>query len=83
MKIKIITLILITILLNSCGYKNAYFTSNNTIITEIGTSSYGECYYITERGVDASITDFFTSNDVILYDSCGKFQIGDTIKLTK
>jgi len=60
-----------------------YWETDDTLNNKFNTTQELFKIYKDERGIDASIIDFFTSKNVILYDSCGKFQIGDTIKLTK
>ena len=75
MKIKIITLILITILLNSCENNNTA-VKDNVITSKAYVAGYkyaklpqGICYYAV--------------NGQVFQDSCNKYSVGDTIKLTK
>lgn len=70
MKIKIITLILITILLNSCEDKNDNIIQSKAYSTHKYTKlPAGICYYFV--------------NGHLFQDSCNKYSVGDTIKSTK
>lgn len=74
-------IILIT-LLTSCGY-SILDTERGIVISDIESKSFhpGYCYYY-GTGTQANTVAISRSNFQFI-DSCGKFQIGDTIKLTK
>ena len=82
---KLILLLLITTMV-SCGYDTMNNSNEFLIITEIGTSikrNQNECYYLGKGVSTAAISDIFSENRFCFYDTCGKFQIGDTINLVK
>lgn len=77
---KKLILIMIVFLL-SCGYATID-TQKTLIIT--GIENHNDpvyCYYFGKGS--AAYTNTMTSKYFMFVDSCGKFQIGDTIKLTK
>jgi len=81
---KIIISIFLVVMLSSCGYE----TPNNMnvmIITEIGTSDYGKglCYYVGKGSTTSGISEVFAESRFCFYDNCGKFNVGDTIKISK
>ncbi len=68
----------------------SYTSIDNTkpvIVKETGVSNLPNrvnnlCYYITRDGEFSSIYQLFCYNSCF-YDTCGKYKVGDTIKLTK
>lgn len=73
MKNKII--VIIAMLLTGCGYAPM---KNSFVITKIEESHYGLCQYYgtgADNGLGGTQSKF--------YDTCGKFQIGDTINFIK
>lgn len=77
---KIIFIALITIY--SCGYKSPNFRGN-VVVIEIGQSVSGECYYIVNGSSTGSFSQILSPSESLIYDSCGKYQIGDTLKIIK
>jgi len=71
---------MISISLFSCGY-STFDTRRSCIVTSIEQTTDGYCYYYG----DGYWGDYFTLSDLNfrLTDSIGKYNVGDTIKLTK
>jgi hypothetical protein len=59
------------------------------IVTDIGNSLYNSkkdknvCYYIGMGSTVSGVSEIFSDNSFCFYDTCGKFQIGDTINFVK
>ena len=75
-----VKLLFITIIFTSCGYA-PIDNSKPVIITEIKQYESGYCYYYGHGNWVMVFT--ITSRDFIFKDSCGKYQIGDTVKFSK
>lgn len=86
---KLLTIICFTLLLSSCVNSTIDF-NNSVIIKSVKVSEYDNpknnyenyCYYTVKGTNVANFWELFSNNGGF-YDICGKFQIGDTIKLTK
>ena len=77
---KIILVFLITTILTSCGYAPMDL-SKPTTITEIEKYDESLCNYYGQGNVNMLFT--LTSNQFKFRDSVGKFQVGDTITISK
>jgi len=77
---KLITLLFITTLFSSCGRKAADFRQG--IVIQDIESHYGACIYYTTTTIWSGGNPFELTN-AYFFDSCGKFNVGDTIILTK
>jgi len=76
---KLITLLTITIFLSSCRYETPKMPF---VVQEINQFRNGFCKY--ESYTSRIITHPFSFYwDACIIDTCGKFNVGDTIKLTK
>lgn len=81
---KVIMVAITLLAIDSCGYQSIN-NQNSLIITETAYSlnKTGYCYYI-GRGTDPStFVELFASTQFCFYDSCGKFNVGDTVKIIK
>lgn len=79
MKKLIFSLVLASIVLvSSCGNDTYSTIHERNVVHSIEVNSKGCSYY--GRG---AMTGLFTSTSFRLIDTCGKFNIGDTIRLTK
>ncbi len=76
----LIKLLFITIIFTSCGYA-PIDNSKPVIITEIEQYESGYCYYYGYGNGGMTLTP--ASYNFIFKDSCGKYQIGDTVKFSK
>lgn len=74
---KLIIMLFITTLLISCGRQVVSF-KEGAIITDIETYAEG-CIYYSKTTIKQDFKDSYG----YFYDNCGKFNVGDTIKLTK
>lgn len=80
---KKIIVILSVLILNSCGYETID-TTKTAVITEIEmTSKEGRCCYRGFGNTVSCFSEIFSESMFVFYDSCGKFQIGDTLKIVK
>lgn len=73
--------IFLVILMASCGRKVMNPTKDLCIISSIEANPDGTCEYYGYG--DWSETNALFAFDFKFIDSCGKFQVGDTIRLTK
>lgn len=72
--------LLFLLILSGCGYSSVDSYSKVVVISRIEqVTSY--CWYYGE-GTNSGIVTL-TSSQFRFTDTCGKFQIGDTVKLTK
>jgi len=76
----LIKLLFITIIFSSCGYA-PIDNSKPVIITEIEQRTDNYCNYYGHGNKNIVLT--LTDNRFIFTDSCGKYQIGDTVKFKK
>ena len=83
-------ILIIMLFLTSCGYESMSNYKEHAIITKVGVSFYSEnppnnmCYYIgTSGSIISGMGETLSKNEFCFYDTCGKFQIGDTIKFIK
>ncbi len=76
---KLLTILTISLLLSSCNRKPVDY-KNGAIITKIESFKEG-CIYYTNTTIffDNALSD----SEGYFCDKCGKFNVGDTIKLTK
>lgn len=74
---KLLALLLLLVVC-SCGYSPAS-TREPIIITEIWASGDGFCFYYSEP----DDTVLFGNFKSCFIDTCGKFNVGDTIKFVK
>lgn len=77
--IKLITITLFITLLSSCRYETPIMPM---VIEEINQYGNGLCKYETSKNVRKT-HPFNLYMDGCVIDSCGKFNVGDTIRLTK
>lgn len=73
-------ILILALLFTSCGYAPMDRTKG-IIITEIKTADINTCYYYGYGNMGI----VFSPCDVrfVFRDTCGKFQIGDTLKIVK
>src|SRR6478609_3709278 len=74
----ILLILIVFLLLTSCGYNAADFR-NNIVIVEIQQYHYNDpeykgCWYFTRTIVNTRIDD-----RAYFFDKCGKFTVGDTV----
>ena len=74
-------ILILTLVLTSCGYAPISNTEP-VIITDIEISSDREACNYYGKGCQGMVFTI-TSPKFVFRDTCGKFQIGDTVKLTK
>ena len=81
---------LMLLIFTGCGYESMNNYNTHIIITDVGKSFYSEknndnmCYYIGNSGSTiAGLGELYSSDNFCFYDTCGKFQIGDTINFIK
>lgn len=73
--------VVLLLLLSSCGYAPMDNYSNQVIITKIDKSSSNACSYY---GIgNTNLVSTPTSFHFKFRDTCGKFQIGDTLNIVK
>lgn len=72
-------LIVLVLIVSGCGYA-APDNTTGIIVTEIETSVSGSCWYYGKGNNTNMLTlvGYFQ-----IKDTCGKFNVGDTIKLVK
>lgn len=75
-------LIVIALLLTSCGYQSQNNLKPN-IVKETGTTTNGECYYECSGGSIGGVGEILSTERFKFYDSCGKYTVGDTVKIVK
>jgi hypothetical protein len=74
----LILVVLILWMLTGCGRTPMAFDAYEVIVVEIEAADNG-CYYYTEGTYKSSI--LFEKG--LFHDNCGKFNIGDTLQITK
>lgn len=75
----LIAITLLTLLISSCGRHPADFTKG-VIIKDIESYDNG-CIYFTDNSIWYGRG--FKLHTTYFYDSCGKYTVGDTLKLIK
>jgi hypothetical protein len=74
--------LLLILFLSSCGYESQDNLKYN-IVTETGTSSIGACYYVCTGSRTGAFSELLSETRFQFYDSCGKYTVGDTVKIVK
>lgn len=79
---KILKLLILSLLVAGCGYAPMDYATNHCIINKIEINNDGTCsYFGNSNGEDRVLTA--TEKAFMFVDYCGKFQIGDTVKIVK
>lgn len=76
-------LLFAAMLLASCGYESQNNLKPN-IVVQTGMSAYANlCYYECIGSEFAGFGEILASKSFTFYDSCGKYRVGDTVKIVK
>ena len=76
-------LLFAAMLLTSCGYESQNNLKPN-IVVQTGRSLYADlCYYECSGSLVSGVGEMVAVPEFIFYDSCGKYRVGDTVKIVK